>query len=346
MFKNKRYLNGAAILLCSLLLISCGVSDKGDEPPAEKQSLELEGTWRFKTLNFTDASLVTWDASIDYTTGNYFGYAPAMFEGMTSFDFQTAEVTDGSGKKFNFVDEGDRTEDDTKEYWYWNYTDNGQSFEIKQINPQLPPYDFSVMDITGVVSTDDGNKLSFEARLNTREVGGTIRDIRKVPVEITLERGDPGAPVEIYIEGELFEEPTVLTTTEKLVNTHWKLEPGSDLYSPGFDDMDNPDKAYLKIVALNLADDNTLFYRYAYPMGIVSAKEYVQELVDENKLVVQMGGSYGTPVTLITWQIESIDKAAGKMILKETESSDTRVFILTDDINTDADEADYNIVTE
>ncbi len=346
MLKKTHYPSLVITVLCTLLFMGCGVTDKGDDNP--ELELKIEGKWKMEKVNFTDASLVEWDVYTDYTAGNYFAYAPAMYLDMIGFDFQDKALSDNSANKFVFIEVGSHEDVDSNEFWYWNYTEDGKSFEIGQINPQFPPYNFSLTEVNSVVLSDDGNKLEFSAKVNSRVSGGSIRDIVSVPVEFTMTRNTPGDIPEVYFENELFVKPAVLTTEEKLRNTHWKLEPGSDLYSPGMDDADNPEKAHLKIAALNLAENNMLNYRYAYPMGIVPAKEYEQEAVNDKKFVMKLGGNpkFGGEEVLITWFIDKIDLKNDRLILKDSENGDSRTFVLIDDINTQVDENDYNIVTE
>lgn len=326
--------------LAVAFLLFTGCSKDNPETP-DPNILKLEGQWKFEKLDFQDES-VKWDPETDFTTAASFGYAPLMFEGMQGFDFTTQKTKDNAGNKFDFVSEGSYNQDPSKEYWYWNYTDNNKGFEIRQINPQSPPFNFSVMNITNIRISNNGQSLVFKASLNSRKPGGAMTDIIQVPVEITLSKGTPTTEVKMFIKGADFEMPKPLTNRQKLLNTHWKLAPGSEVYDPGFNDQD-PEKEYLKLVAVNLAEDNKLNYRYSYPMGIVSAKSLVQDALDKDTLKVKQGGSFGAAEQIIAWKIESIDKAAKQMKLKEDKSGTVRTFVQVDDINNDVDKTEYTI---
>lgn len=341
-----------------IVLTGCSSDDNNDLPeePGKDESISLEGTWQFERLDFTDGETVAWDPEVEFNTGNYFGYAPVMFGGMIGFNFDAHKTEGGEGYIFDFVNDGDYNQNPESVYWYWNYTNKEQTeFEIQQLNPDMPPYNFSIMEITRIVLSDDENSLSFEAKLNSREVGGSLTAVRKVPVKITLTRGisAPQKQVDVFIEGVPFEEPKTLSAADKLIDLHWKLEPGSEVYDPGFSDQD-PALEYRKVVALNLTkeeDDYVLRYRYSFPMGIVETKTYQQdpEKIDDKLLVTKHGGgSFGGDEQFIEWEIIRMDQEAGKLTLKEKESGEERVFVKIDDIDemTASDKDDYTIVTE
>lgn len=332
-------------VLVLLLLAGCS-KDKDQVKKPDEDVLKIEGRWKFEKLDFLDES-VAWDPQVDFNTGNSFGYAPLMFGGMQGFEFGTRKVKGDLGNKFNFINEGDHNQDEASEYWYWNYTDDHKGFEIKQINSQMPPFDFSVMSISDITVSNSGAQMVLRASLNSRKPGGALTDMVKVPVQITLIKGTPDAEVQLFIKAQPFEMPKPMTTREKLMNTHWKLKPGSEVYDPGFSDQD-PEKEYLKLVALSLKENDMLDYRYSFPMGIVSVKSLIQDALDKDTLRVKQGGSYGAPEQIISWKIESIDKAAKAMKLKEAVTGEVRAFVLIDDINdnNEVKKTDYEIITE
>lgn len=334
------------IFLFSFLLLLTNCSKDEDvtpDPPAE-EGLELEGDWTFEKLDFLDES-VLWDPAIDFSVDAAFGYAPYMFAGTQGFEFSSKKVADNRGYKFIIINDGDRG-DESKDYWYWNYTEDRQSFEIQQINPAMPPYNFSIMEISDIRESEDKNKIVFKASLNSRKVGGGFTDIEKVPVEITMTRGIQGdSEVGMFIKGQPFEMPQPQTVIDKLLGKSWKLLPGSEVYDPGFEDQD-PSLEYMKVVALQLIEDNTLNYRYSFPMGIVSTKQYEQDALDEGILkTLHGGGAFGGDEQIILWEIKSIDPEEGELKLMETESEVIRTFVSIDDIETDVDKDEYEIIT-
>ncbi len=336
--------NLLTLLMTVTLLTLFGCKKDTNVIPSEDDTLKIEGEWQIQKINFLDDE-AKWDESLAFTSANYFGYAPAMFGGMMGFDFTTRKESSGKGQVFEFVSDA-AFGDGSTVYWYWNYIDEGKGFEIVQINKALPPYDFSVMNIKNVKLSEDKQELTFNAELNSRRSGKPITDKVIFPVEFTLHRGTLSNLPDIYIQGVKMEEPPgeVKTPIEKITGVTWKLKSGSDLYDPGLTDTDNPDKGYMKVLALELGDDDVLNYRYAYPMGVVSTKQYTQTKLGDEILEVQMGGTFGTPITVYEFLVESVDLTAGTLILKS--DGVIREFTKIEDINADIDKGDYNVFTE
>src|SRR5690606_13330721 len=126
------------------------------------------------------------------------------------------------------------------------------------------------------------NTIQFDAELTSRVVGGKLTETIETPVRIVIKRGEANSKVNITIGGktleqmlEQFQDNDDRTNAEKMVGTSWKLKPGSTLYDPGLSDSDDPDRTYLKIVALSLDNENNLHYRYSYPLGVVASKVYL-----------------------------------------------------------------------
>lgn len=340
-----------SVLSLGLFVMATGCKKKPDPQPTT--TLALEGEWQLESINFTDASLVTWDPAIDFTTANRFGFAPYMWSyiGMKGFSFEEKKVKDDLGSRFVFLYDGNNGEDMSLDYWYWNYLNDKKGFEIEQINPQFPPFNYSIMDISEIKQENDGNRLTFKANMYSRKVGEAMKDIIKVPVEIKIMKAAATAFVNVLIEGESFvapdePQPTDTSARAQLLNTHWKLKVGSDVYDPGMVDQDST-LEYMKIVALSLQANDTLLYRYSFPMGIVPPKKFKQDALDQNVLKTQMGDGNRSPIQVIEWEIESIDKSGAKELkLKEKKTGTIRTFVLIDDIETGVEKDDYNIIEE
>jgi len=328
-------------MLLAVFVFSATGCKKEESPEPEGKSLVLEGKWRFESMNFLDDT-VKWNPQVVYSYSNFIGYAPAMFADVMQFEFLSDKIA-SKGNKFHFINKGDHNQGGSSDYWYWNYKDEKTGFEIQQINLSMPPYDFSVMQIHAVQVSKNGNKIYFKAEVNTRIPGQPFSQMVKTPVEITLVKDTKNEDVVIRIAGEQFIAPT---TENMLKNIHWKLNPGSDVYDPDMSGASDSTRDYMKIVALQLGDSSILNYRYSYPMGIVSAKQYTQDELDKNILKVKMGGSYGSSIHIVKWQIESLNLADGTLTLKDIESQQIRTFVKIADINSEISKDDYHLITE
>lgn len=302
-------------------------------------SLKVEGQWQIDSINFLSDS-AQWDRTVEFTEGNYFGYAPAMFGGMQGFDFITTTTSGGEGKKFNFIEDGSGHLTEGVTYWYWNLIEGGKGLEIEQINKSLPPFDFSIMNITNIVQSADGKKLTFRAEVNSRLSGKSLAKMVIIPVEFTLTKATPSTFPTILINGVVMEDPS-----KNIVGKHWKLKPGSDIYDPSMSDTDDSTKAYLKLLAINLDKTDTLLYRYTYPLGIISTKKYAQTLIDDDILEIKLGGSFGAALQVIQFHIEDINIADGELKLKELKTGAIRNFIKIESIESGLSKSDYNTVT-
>lgn len=206
--KNLKNLSWLSLVLAAFLFISCS-SD--DDKSVDENVLQLEGEWKFETMNFLDGS-VQWDPEVEYTSANTFGYAPYMFEAANArgMIFGTDPVTSDAGnlgKRFDYILGADFGQDEDVAYWYWNYTDQGESFMMQQVNPSFPPHDYTINNISDFEMSQDGNRVDFKGTLKSRIVGGTMMEMEDTPVEFTLIRGTATTPVEILIEGEPFVAP-------------------------------------------------------------------------------------------------------------------------------------------
>lgn len=197
------------LALLTLFFVACSSDDDNN---VSTDGLNLEGEWQFKTMNFLDES-VKWDPELDYTSANTFGYAPYMFDyaGATGMIFSSENVISDSGenlgKRFDYVLTGNFGQDPDEAYWYWNYTNDKQSFMMQQVNPSFPPHDYTISNISDVEVSQDGKRVDFKGYLKSRKVGGTMMEIEEVPVEFSLLKGAPDTAVEILIEGEPFVAP-------------------------------------------------------------------------------------------------------------------------------------------
>lgn len=196
-------------MLTGLLFVSCSSDD--DDNSLSDDVLNLEGEWKFTKMNFLDES-VLWDNGLEYTSANIFGYAPYMFEyaEVKGFNFGTVKVQDNSGNvqgdRFDYVLGEDFGQDADEGYWYWNYLNDKESFEIIQVNPSFPPHNYSLKNVSDVELSNNGTRIDFKGYLYSREVGGTMMDIVQTPVEFTLTKGDIDEGVEVFITGIPYEE--------------------------------------------------------------------------------------------------------------------------------------------
>lgn len=204
--KYLKKLSLLSLVLVAFLFVACS----SDDDNSSDDTLQLEGEWKFNTMNFLDES-VQWDPELDYTSANTFGYAPYMFDyaGVKGFIYGTSVVESNSGeslgKRFDYILTGNFGQDPEEAYWYWDYTQDGHSFMMEQVNPSFPPHDYSIKNISDVEV--DGNQLTFKGYLKSRKVGGTMQEMENTPVEFSLTKGTATTPVEILIQGEPFDAP-------------------------------------------------------------------------------------------------------------------------------------------
>lgn len=205
---KKTHLLLTALTMFAVLFVSCSSDDDNTEP--EEETLDVEGEWKFKEVNFLDKETVEWDDELAFTPNNTVKYAPFMLSEVWGYDLQGKEVEEG--KRVEILQGFYTDYDEDEVLWYWNYTDEEEAFEIVQTNDQFPPYDFGIENVKNVEVQDDGETVVFEAIIKSREVGSEFTDpLIDVPVEMTWERGvaDENNQVEVLIEGELFEFPSV-----------------------------------------------------------------------------------------------------------------------------------------
>lgn len=204
--------------LSALLIgfISCSSSDNDDFISTEDQ-LVLDGQWQLETMDFQNAEDVAWKDGVLFSGQTAFGYAPYMFAAgdISGFLFGRHEVTakgdndEVLGSRFDYVMGGFTPPqfDENTNYWYWNYTKDGASFEIQQVEGPLPPHDYSLYDIRDIKISDEGKTIEFTADLTTRIVGADRGENRKTPVRFKITKGTPSKFVEVYIDGERYTIP-------------------------------------------------------------------------------------------------------------------------------------------
>lgn len=193
------------LMIISLLsAVSCSRSTDQPEPP--EAGLSLEGSWKLTKIDFKGDG-VNWNPAVPYNGGTSFGYAPFMLKDMQGYKFGNKKITGDLGFRFDFLYNVNHGENPADETWYWNYLDGGKSFEIMQINPSFPPYNFSITGVKNLKITENGNKIVAEAVVNSRVPGQPITSAIKVPIEFTMERGTPNQDVALYQNGSPYTFP-------------------------------------------------------------------------------------------------------------------------------------------
>lgn len=190
------------VLVIAVALVSC---KKDEVEPKQENVLKVEGQWKLKKVNFISDKL-DWDEDVPYTFGNYFKYAPAMYEDLKGFDFRKIKTDGNKGYSLQYINEGNYNVDPAAPTrWYWNYLNDKTGFEMLQINEAMPPYNFSIMDITEIKVSNEGNTITFKAKAYTRLSGGSASEVIIVPAEYKMERGTAVDNTKVYINGKLFE---------------------------------------------------------------------------------------------------------------------------------------------
>ncbi len=318
----------------ALLMIAGCSKDKNEE---NEPKGFIEGEWNLEEVNFLSSNLLL-DPEIDATKGKVPYYAPFILGEVYGYDFIKTKAKGVDGFRAIVIQNYFNAYDKEEDYWYWNYKDNNQSFELIQINPVYPPaFDFSLRNVRNVQLS--GDVLTFVMTVESKVAEGNelSGDVQEIDVAVTLKRGKAVHGVKVYVDGEPY------STREKLLDTHWKLEPGSDLYSPGMTGDHDPDMEYMKLAALHLEGNDILNFRYAFPMGITSKKQFAQKKLNESILTTEHDiRGYG--IVEINWKVLYVDLDKKIMQLREDESKDVRTFVMVDDILKDVNASDYNII--
>ncbi|MCO5231905.1 MAG: hypothetical protein M9958_12210 [Chitinophagales bacterium] len=194
------------VLLTGLMLSLTGCS-KDDTSEVE---FKVEGNWVFKKVNFlTEAA--KWNDSIPYTSANLRNYAPYMFIPMSGMQFLAKEIKSGDnflGRKMNYVNNHKESQfhphPASMDVWYWNYTDDNKGFKISSIAPGFPSVAFDMTTDNVVIDANNPNIITFQTKVRSAKIGGEKDTYVVLPVEITMERGNAGDDMVVFIQGEPF----------------------------------------------------------------------------------------------------------------------------------------------
>lgn len=188
------------LLAISLVLASC----KKDEIKKQEEGLKLEGEWQLESVNFLTEN-ANWDTGVEYNVPNYFGHAPSMYSLVLGFDFLTQKVAGNLGNKLIIYNDGQEHEQDTSsDTWYWNYKNDKKGFEMIQINSDMPPYNFSILNIKDVKEKEDGKRITFKAELTSRIPGKSMTNTQLLSAEFNMKKGKAKDNAKITILNEPF----------------------------------------------------------------------------------------------------------------------------------------------
>lgn len=153
------------ILIALFILSGCNDNDSDNE------EIEFTGRWRLTEINFT-SNVSAWHKTTYADDKEVFGWAPYMFESLMGYELSNKEYTDANTQK-----KGNEAKvvlnssfgSSSKVYWIWNETNDGKGFEVSQLNTKMPPYDFSVTNVTNVRERKSGGKrvIEFTATVNS-----------------------------------------------------------------------------------------------------------------------------------------------------------------------------------
>lgn len=294
-----RHINLLVLLLLGLLSLNACSDDDDDNPVLPPETINLEGKWMVKEINFT-SNVKQWENGTYSNAMDLFGWAPYMFGSAAGFEFTGEEYTDAqtntTGKVFKMAT-GSSYGGSGKIYWVWNMLDNGKAFEVVQLNKQMPPYDFSMskttmlkqttiegkrfLEFTTTLVSLDQDKLSESSNPMTRaKVAATATFILE---ETTGEFNTDLSPALKLNGAELkmpeYADPNALTK-KNLLGTAWLLKAGSKVYDAGFVAGD-PVYEFTKLITLHFESESVFKFRYTFPMGIVTTKESTWEFNDD-----------------------------------------------------------------
>lgn len=184
------------LFLAAAITLSC----KEKEEPEPDNKLSIEGEWNLEEINFLSDEL-NWNANVPFNSGTSVKYGPYMYTEVMGYNFSTIEVDQGFRADViqSFYPAGEQV------LWYWNYTNEQESFVLTQSNLQFPPYDFGIKDIKNLVVS--GNQISFEAQIASRLSGGGFNDVEYYDAELKLVKGEATTGTRVSIQGKSFMIP-------------------------------------------------------------------------------------------------------------------------------------------
>ncbi|WP_010254785.1 hypothetical protein [Myroides injenensis] len=238
------------LAILPLISTSCSSDDNSIENPTPVvPENPLIGTWKVETVKFTKFV----ETGIPANDG-------CMIEGIVGYNFT-------KDKTFVFITgEGSSFDPTAKKYWEWKGDEKG--FEINQINPSSPPYNFGIKptnvkitEVGGLYSMTFSAKLANGSEADYKLVKGTV-DNKTLP-KVTLPNGDD-------FSCELFNQPKSLKYM--LENNTWILEKGQKVFQGNFTDQPSQADRAKSMLAFSFLKDGKSLLKYTFPMGIVGAK--------------------------------------------------------------------------
>lgn len=187
------------LFLAATITFSC--KNNGEEPePEPEPKLKIEGEWNLESINFLDGDL-KWNPNVPFNPGTSVKYGPYMYSEVKGYNFSTTKADNGFRADViqSFYQAGDQV------LWYWNYTDEQESFVLTQMNLQFPPYDFGIKEVKEVKI--DGDKITFGAKIASRLSGGGLNDVEYYDAELSLKKGEASTGTIVKIQGELYVLP-------------------------------------------------------------------------------------------------------------------------------------------
>lgn len=300
-----------SFLALTFTTLSCSSDDNSVidpvKPVVEKD--KLVGDWQVKTIKFTkfvEKGIPANDA--------------CMVEGIRGYTFS-------EDRTFTFiVGEGSSFDPKAKKYWEW--LGDEKSFEIKQINPSMPPYNFGFKptNIT-LIQDKDILSMSFSANLSngsTAEFVLVKGKVNNIPAKVFLPNGQE-------FTCDLFNANKSLK--KELEESTWILEKGQSVFKANFTDVPSQGDRAKSILAFSFLKDNKSFFRYTFPMGIASAKAdtWVYDENDNTFSTTYIADSFGGNDLRFKVKVTKIsDKKMEFLFQDDKGTKEKRVFIKYD----------------
>ncbi|MCA4807015.1 hypothetical protein [Myroides odoratimimus] len=242
----KKTLSILTLLALSFTGISCSSDDNSKVNPITEKN-QLIGEWQLKTIKFTkfvESGIPANDA--------------CMVEGLRGYSFK-------EDKTFSFI-VGKESSFDPSAKKYWEWSGDEKAFEIKQINPSMPPYNFGFKP-TNITITKDREilSLSFSANLSNGSSADFLLEKKIVdnqPAKVYMPDGSE-------FSCELFNKKTI---QQELEQSTWVLDKGQVIFKANFTDVPSQGDRAKSILSFSFLKQNKSFIRYTFPMGVASAK--------------------------------------------------------------------------